>query len=266
MKQRVISAIVALLIIIPIILRGGVLYDICAIILALLGLKEFLGIRETKKEIPIFIHFISYIILTLLVITGINQDNLIFKVDYRVLAALILVFLIPTVMYHKKEKYSVNDAFYLLGGVFFLGISFSLLIIIRNISLLILIYILLITIMTDTYAYIIGRLIGKTKLLETISPNKTWEGLISGSIVGTFIASVYFKLIVNPSCNILLIIFVTLFLSILGQLGDLSFSAIKRYFGQKDFSNIMPGHGGILDRLDSLMFVTLAYLILFTVI
>ena len=266
MKQRVISAIVALMIVIPLLIMGGILYDIGVIVLSLLSLKEFLTIRETKKEIPIFIQFISYIILTFIVVTGINHESLIFKIDYRILAALVLVFLIPTVLYHKKEKYSINDAFYLMGGVFFLGMSFSLLIILRNINLLLLIYLLLITITTDTYAYIIGRLIGKTRLLESISPNKTLEGLFAGTLVSVVIATTYFQIFIQSNLNIVIVILMTLFLSILGQLGDLVFSAIKRYFGKKDFSNIMPGHGGILDRLDSIIFVVLGFIFFISII
>lgn len=71
---------------------------------------------------------------------------------------------------------------------------------------------------------------------------------------------------VDPGANILTVIFMTLILSIIGQLGDLVFSSIKRYFNIKDFSNIMPGHGGILDRIDSITMVVLAYQIIINII
>ena len=71
---------------------------------------------------------------------------------------------------------------------------------------------------------------------------------------------------VDPGANILTVIFMTLILSIIGQLGDLVFSSIKRYFSIKDFSNIMPGHGGILDRIDSITMVVLAYQIIINII
>jgi phosphatidate cytidylyltransferase len=266
MKQRVISAIVALLIFIPIFIIGGVLFDISFIILAVLGLHEFLKIREEKKEIPVFISFIAYILLILIVATGITTKEMVFTIDFRIISALILVFLVPTVLYHDRSIYSIVDAFYLIGGVFFLGVSFSLFIIYRNIDLKILIYLFTITIMTDTYAFIIGRLIGKHKLLENISPNKTLEGMISGTFLGTFLGTLVYEVLFLNSKNILVIILVTLFLSVLGQLGDLAFSAIKRYFGKKDFSNIMPGHGGILDRLDSSIFVLLGFLFFTSII
>lgn len=260
MKKRVISAIVALLIFIPIFCIGGFIFDIAIITLALLGLREFLKVKESKKELPNFISFISYIILTLIVISGINLNQMVYTVDFRIISALLLVFLLPTILYHDRSLYSVTDAFYLIGGVFFLGISFSLFIVLRNIDLSLILYLFLITIMTDTYAYLIGMLIGKHKLLEDISPKKTWEGMIAGTIFGTLIATTFYMNVIDMNANLLLIISMTLFLSILGQFGDLVFSAIKRYFGTKDFSNIMPGHGGILDRLDSVIFVVLGFI------
>ena len=266
MKKRVISAIVALIIAVPLLLKGGLLFELGVIALSMLALREFLKAREEKKELPVFINFISYIMIVLLVSTGINNTNLTFAIDYRVLSALLMVFLLPTILYHDRSLYSITDAFYLIGGVFFLGISFSLMIIYRNISLLLIIYLFLITIFTDTYAYIMGGLVGRHKLLEVISPNKTWEGVIFGSLFGTLIASVYYVTIINQSSNIVLIVLMTLFLSIIGQFGDLVFSAIKRYFGKKDFSNIMPGHGGILDRFDSIIFVMLGFMFFITLL
>jgi len=260
MKERVISAIVALLIFIPIFLIGGTIYNLAMIILSLLALKEFLKARESKKELPNFINFISYIVLTLIVISGINVKDMMLTIDFRTVSALLLVFLIPAVLYHDRSLYSITDAFYLIGGIFFLGVSFSLLITLRNIGLNLIIYLFIITIMTDTYAYIIGSLIGRHKLLKDISPNKTLEGMIAGTMFGTLIATSYYIAVIDPNINTWLVAFVTFFLSILGQFGDLVFSAIKRYFNIKDFSNIMPGHGGILDRLDSIIFVILGYI------
>ena len=266
MKQRVISAIVALLILVPIFLMGGFIYDATIVILSLLGLREFLKVKETKKELSSFIQFISYIMLSLIVVSGVNSQEMIFSIDFRIISGLLVVFLLPTILYHDRSLYSINDAFYLIGGVFFLGVSFSLLIIIRNISLNYIIYLFLISIMTDTYAYIVGRLIGSHKLLESISPNKTWEGMIAGTFFGVFIPTLYYVTAIDMNASYLFIIVMTLFLSILGQFGDLVFSAIKRYFKTKDFSNIMPGHGGILDRFDSIIFVILGFIFFITIL
>lgn len=260
MKKRTITAILMALIFIPVFVIGGNLFKAFVLILSWMGLNEFLKIKETKKEIPIFVNVISYIIVTLIILSGFNTKEILFTLDFRIIAALFLTFLIPTILYHNKDIYSVEDAFYLIGGIFFIGTSFELIIIYRNISALMLLYLFIITIITDTYAYIIGSLIGKHHILESISPKKTLEGTIAGTFFGTLIASVYYIVVVNPSANVLIVTLTTLFLSIIGQFGDLVFSAIKRYFNQKDFSNLLPGHGGILDRFDSIIFTVLSYL------
>lgn len=109
-------------------------------------------------------------------------------------------------------------------------------------------------------------LIGKHKLLEDVSPKKTWEGLIGGSLISTFICTVYYTTVINTDISLVLITLIVLFLTLIGQFGDLFFSAVKRYCGVKDFSNMIPGHGGILDRFDSIMFVMLAYTFFITII
>lgn len=266
MKQRTISAAIALIIFVPIFLTGGLLFDLAIYAVAMIGLKEFLEIKSVKKELPAFMNFISYIIMTLIIFSNLNASNIIFSVDYRIIVGLFLVYLLPTIMYHDSKKYSIVDAFYLIGGIFFLGASFSLIMIVRNIDLNLIIYLFIISIITDTYAYLTGLLIGKHKLLEDISPKKTWEGSIGGTLFGTFIATTYFYTVINTNLNLVVIIGITLFLSILGQYGDLVFSAIKRYYGKKDFSNIMPGHGGILDRLDSIIFILLGFMFFITII
>lgn len=268
MKTRIISAAIVLAIIIPILIVGGQIFNLTIYAIALLGLKEFLDIKETKKKIPPFIKFISYVILTLIVLGNTNPSELILKMDYRMIAGLFLVYLLPTVLYHDKSKYSISDAFYLIGGMFFLGLSFHLFIVLRHLydNPNLIVFLLLITIITDTFAYITGYLIGRYKLLEVISPKKTWEGLIGGTIMGVFVSAVYYITVINPTINIFILLIITTFLSLLGQFGDLSFSAIKRYYGKKDFSNIMPGHGGVLDRLDSIIFVVLGYMFFITIL
>ena len=197
-----------------------------------------------------------------------NIDNNLFAfaIDYRVLSALFILFLIPTVLYHNREKYSINDAFYMIGGIMFLGISLSTLVIIREKSLSLIVYLLLIPFVTDLYSLIIGKLIGKRKLLEVISPNKTLEGMVGGTVFGVIIPTIYYNLFVNSANPIYVTILITLFLCILGQLGDLVFSAIKRYFSKKDFSDVLPGYGGILDRFDSIIFVVLGFMFFMTII
>ena len=183
-------------------------------------------------------------------------------VDYRAFAVLIFIFLLPLLFVNSKEDiYNINDALYMIGSSIFIGLSFGLIILIRNYDLNYLIYILLITTMTDVFAYLTGFYIGEHKLCPTISPNKTIEGLIGGLAMGTFVASTFYFTVVNSNMSLVLIIFITFFLSLIGQLGDLVFSSIKRTYKVKDYSSLIPGHGGILDRFDSLIFVALAFIL-----
>ena len=111
---------------------------------------------------------------------------------------------------------------------------------------------------SDTFAFLVGSKFGKTKLAPDISPNKTVEGSIGG-ICGVILSFVIITLIgkfkLSIAGNVFYWILVGIAASVAGQFGDLTASAIKRYCKIKDFGNIMPGHGGILDRFDSLMFV-----------
>ena len=266
MIQRTLSAIIALFIIVPIYFIGGMPFTIMIYLLSMIGLWEFLRMLEAKKELPMFIGFISYIVLTLLVLCNLSSNTLLFTMDYRVIAGLFLVFLIPTVLYHESDIYSIHDAFYLIGGIFFLGTSFSFLIALREYQMGMLLYLFLITTITDTYAFIVGRLIGKHKLLTSISPNKTWEGTVGGTFFGVLVATIFYHTVIDPSLSFSILLPMTLFLSILGQFGDLVFSAIKRYHHKKDFSNIMPGHGGILDRMDSILFVVLGFVFFLSIL
>ena len=260
MGKRILSAFMMLLIFIPIFVVGGNLYKVCIYIVALLGLSEFIDIRNSKKEVPFVIKILCYIAFSFLIFSNISGNTMFFSIDYRILSGIFTLFLIPALIYHDRSLYSINDAFYLIGGILFLGISFSLMIVVRNISLNILVYLFLISIFSDTYAYITGSLIGNRKLLKEISPTKTIEGLIGGIVFGTFVPTMYYITVVDPQFNLLILVFITMFLSVLGHLGDLCFSLIKRYFDKKDFSNLIPGHGGILDRFDSIIFILLGFM------
>lgn len=122
---------------------------------------------------------------------------------------------------------------------------------------------------TDIFAYIVGRTIGKHKFSK-ISPNKSIEGCIGG-IIGAIVLTLIYTLVINTylgmNINYLYIGGISILLSIIGQIGDFSASSIKRYVGIKDFSNLLPGHGGMLDRIDSLIFIApFAYFLLLFVL
>lgn len=265
MKKRVISAIVALIIVIPLLVLGGYWFYGAIGIVGLIAFYELISLRETEKKLPVFIKFVVMIAFLMLMMSGTTND-VIFDLDYRLLTIVLFMTLIPLIVYTDRKIYSCDDAFYLLGTTFFLGIAFNFLITIRNMGLDYIMYIVLITIMTDTFAHFFGTKIGKNKLCPSVSPNKTIEGLIGGTFFGTFMGSVYFLTFFNTEVGIFYIILTSLFLSLMAQFGDLVFSAIKRKYGVKDYGNIMPGHGGVLDRLDSILFVALAFTFVVTLL
>lgn len=119
-----------------------------------------------------------------------------------------------------------------------------------------------ITAASDSGAYFVGRAFGKKKLCPSVSPNKTVEGALGGVVAG-LIAAVAFYYILSVSCSLLFLILSAVFLSGVGIVGDLTESIIKRGTNTKDSGTILAGHGGILDRVDSLLFVapTLYYLL-----
>ena len=159
----------------------------------------------------------------------------------------------------------MNDSLYVFGNVLFISISFIIFNIIRGKSIYYFLYTILIATMNDTFALFGGKLFGKHKLCPNISPKKTIEGSIVGLIFGTIISVIFLSLTCTLNINLFYLIVITLFLSIIGQLGDLFFSSIKRSFCVKDFSNLIPGHGGILDRLDSLIFINITYILFMSI-
>ena len=123
--------------------------------------------------------------------------------------------------------------------------------------------------MSDTGAYFAGRAFGKRKLCPAVSPNKTVEGCVGG-FIGSIVGMIVYHLIVKATISLdlgwVMIIVLGIVGSLLGQIGDLSFSVIKREYGIKDYGAIFPGHGGVLDRFDSVLFVSPAYYLIITAI
>ena len=262
MKARIISAAVMLAIFIPCLILGGIAFKVLVAIIALFASYELVHIREQRKVFPLFIKIMTYVITVLIALNGTNNGNVLnFSFDYRYITFILFVYLFSMVLINDRKKYNINDAFYLSASCLLIGVTFNLILQLRNYSIYYVIYLFLITTMTDMFAMEVGKRIGKTKMAPLISPKKTYEGSIGGVIMGTFIPSIFYMQVIGTT-NPILVVGITMLLSIVAQLGDLSFSSIKRYYEKKDFSDLIPGHGGILDRLDSIIFVTLIFVIL----
>ncbi len=264
MKKRVVGAILILLIGIPIVLLGGKTFILFCGLLGVLALKEIVDLRKPAKPLPKMIFLLNVLLLILPINSFLLKEEIFLNLDFHLMILTFLGLLIPCLIY-KKEIYSTNDAFYFFGTLLFLEIVLNCVILIRFYNLWNMVYLLFIAIFTDVFAYLIGKKIGRIKCSPNISPNKTWEGCIAGVIMGVFISSLFYFFLIGDLPLLKLIVFTTI-LSITGIIGDLVFSKIKRENNRKDFSNLIPGHGGILDRLDSFIFIVLTYVLLFGII
>jgi phosphatidate cytidylyltransferase len=251
MKQRIITAILALIIFLPFVIYGDLPFTIFVYFLATIGLFELVKMRNINFYT--FPALITVLILwTLLsqfsgdVIPGIMLSKL------EVIMIFAIVLLILTVL--QKNKFTFDDAAFLMLAMIYVGMGFYYLIETRSAGLNYIIFVLFVIWATDTGAYFVGRSMGKRKLWPEISPNKTIEGALGG-VLGACIVGVVFQLVHPFEYSMIIVILVTVIVSLIGQLGDLVESAFKRHYNVKDSGNILPGHGGILDRLDSLLFV-----------
>lgn len=266
MKTRIISALVMCAIVIPITILGGLPFKVLGIVLSIASMYEILKARESRSAIPFIIRFISYLLVAAFVYLGTDVYSVQYDLIYKILIVVFLLYFIPVVLIDDTNRYSITDSLYVLGATVFFGVAYNSMLLISNNSINYLIYLLLVTTITDTFAYFTGYFIGQHKLCEKISPNKTIEGAVGGVVIGTIISSLFYLYIINSDINIFVLIGISFVLSIVGQIGDLFFSSVKRHYGIKDFSNLIPGHGGVLDRLDSMIFVVITFILFMNIL
>jgi len=251
MKQRVITAVIALILFIPVIFIGGITLDIVAMVLGAIAMTELLIMR--KKLLISF----EAIISMLAVMIEIAPNAWFNGLPAQLNKAYVVYFLIILLLLHtvwSRNRFSFDDAGTLTLGIFYIGMGFNYFTAARGVNVAMLLYLMFIVWATDSGAYTVGRKLGKHKVTP-ISPNKTWEGCIGGSVIGVIIAMAFAVILQVGYQNWFSMLVITIILSIVGQFGDLVESALKRYYGVKDSGKILPGHGGILDRFDSMLLV-----------
>ena len=250
MKERMITAIIIIAVVLPPLLYGSWLLDLLIFAFASVGADEILKVRQKKTPVWVLLGFIMMMIILFLL-----PNNLLLV---GLIVSLILLYFM-TICF---SWFSIDDVGLVYCMMNIVVMAVKCISQIYKISPLIMMFILLATYLTDTGAYFCGYFFGKHKLNPRISPKKTIEGSIGGWIlgaVGSFLFAYFYLADILP---LEVIVCGSVLMPIIGQIGDLALSAIKRHYQVKDFGKIFPGHGGVLDRIDSLLFNLLLFYIL----
>lgn len=253
MAKRLLTAVVGIPLLILIVSMGGLVLLCGVAVIASIGLYEYTKVVNTDDKINI--SFVLEIFLGLIML-----DAFYFAENY-VLLSLLLSIVILTAKDIFKDSININNTVYGLFGLVYVTFFLGHLLLFKNFEngswYIWLVFIICFA--TDTFAYFTGVTIGKHKLAPKISPKKSIEGSIGGVLGSMLLTGAYGYFLTTrfdtglQLYHFVLLAFVT---SLVSQLGDLAASMIKRQFGIKDYGNILPGHGGVLDRFDSVIFAT----------
>ena len=237
--------------------------DIFLAAIAMLGMQEYFN-AVSKDSKPV--RWIGYVSCLFIAFIHIIQTYIPISQVLMISVPTILLILFAQVIFTNMKTSFKDIAYTFFGMAYVIGcISFIALLRGLDNGRILVWYAIIAAWGTDTFAYLIGKKFGKHKLSK-ISPKKSIEGAIAGTVGATVIAIIYTVVMNNIyslGYSYLLVAVATIGLSIIGQIGDFAASSIKRYVDVKDYSNLIPGHGGMLDRIDSLMFLTpFAYILL----
>lgn len=262
--KRAISGAVYVILLLASILYSTESFLILFGIFLIISLFEFCNLIKVNKLIPVITGASIYLFITFFSNYDRSKNVDIPTLDNILLATTLLISIKCIFFLFDNKNQEINNLskyLYLLGYitlpfVFITKISFG--INAYNPKIVIGLFILIWT--NDTFAYIVGKSIGKHKLFEKISPKKTIEGFLGGLIFAIFAGYLISSYLIKPSAqfsdkSILIWMIIAAIVGVIGTVGDLIESKFKRVAGVKDSGKIMPGHGGVLDRLDSVIFV-----------
>ena len=260
MKTRIITAVALVLILFPIIAYGGIPFRLLELFVVIVGGIEMMGLSQHHRRWPKLIMPFSILIVVVVFLLNMFHPQFLFAF----MTAVILGYISLPVF---SENFTSSDSFLCLSYIMLFFFALHSL----EQVLAYPIYIWLILIATygcDTGAYFGGRFRGKHKMNERVSPKKTWEGAVCGWVSGCLLSIVIglALLRIMPQADMRLFWLSCFIMPLSGQYGDLAFSSMKRCYHIKDFGNLLPGHGGVLDRLDSLLFNFMAFGILAMVV
>ena len=257
MKTRVITAVVLSLVIIPFLIffhtpAGAVLMAV----LGVLSVYELSSVSGLKEHWPLLIPFYLAAVGVPLLVTFEETRADFFKY-IAILFFVLAVYLLSAAVF-SRGKLKVDDASVFFTTCFYALISFNSIYLLRHEEQGAYLFLLpfLTSWITDIFAYFAGRLFGRHKLIPDVSPKKTVEGAIGGlifAVIFTMLYGLVVGLIGNLHPNFLLFAAAGALMSVVSMAGDLIASLVKRHYGAKDYGWILPGHGGILDRFDSVL-------------
>ncbi|MBS6062295.1 MAG: phosphatidate cytidylyltransferase [Peptostreptococcaceae bacterium] len=246
MKTRVISALILLPPLIFVLVKGDFLLAFLAMIASLIAIYEFtnaihVNIDKNEKYI---LYFVTILNMAVLYIKGQNH-----------MLSIVFLLLLLEGFLVVSDKVTPNSAAYTMFTYVYISLPLASIYAISKYHGDFFWYIFIFSMVTDTMAYFSGYIFGKHKLSPKLSPKKTIEGAIGG-VIGCTLASVVYATYFHKDMILPILIF-SIFGSLVAQVGDIFASAFKRWTGIKDYANLIPGHGGILDRTDSISFSTL---------
>jgi phosphatidate cytidylyltransferase len=252
MKQRIITGVVAGALFLALLYIGQLPFSILITLIACIAFSELVSMTKLKRVV--LADSLGIVAVILLVLHG---EITHYIVNMSIMDIwLILTILLLLVSIFTNNKFHYGRVAFTSFSTFYIGLSFYYFILARHNGIGVILFILIMIWTTDSGAYFVGRKLGKHKLAPHISPNKTVEGMLGG-VVLALIAAIIFQAVAHlPELTSMpKLLGIAVVISIFGQLGDLAESGLKRHYDVKDSGKILPGHGGLLDRFDSLIFV-----------